>query len=207
MRIILGPKAGQFGIVGTNYCGPGYAGGKFPKSDEKPDFSVKPTENPVDKICKEHDEAYAKAKNSPTPEQGKLDADVKMISDIKELLRSSDSGESKALSADHLMTTCLVLAAFELKVPSYQWPAAIMEEVSDLIKKILDKLGEYALKADVDFSKYIEESCEIDPVCNADYSNSRKAVYDPLVLDLDGDGIETVGIATQIGRASCRERV
>lgn len=52
--LVPGSTPTQFGIAGTNYCGPGYANGKF-GGNADPNGEAK---GPIDEACQRHDVAY-----------------------------------------------------------------------------------------------------------------------------------------------------
>ena len=53
----------RFGIVGTNYCGPGYSDGKLLAPGEEAKMDKEPT-SAVDGSCKMHDVAYDTAQGT-----------------------------------------------------------------------------------------------------------------------------------------------
>jgi hypothetical protein len=185
MKFILGATWKQFGIAGTNYCGPGYANGEFGvKADPRGR-----TTGPVDDLCKEHDLAYDRAEESSTPAADRLVADLKLMADLDALV---DSG---TLSVQDLAVATAVVAAFDAKTNAYGVPSAVVEAADELLEKLFDALGTDSLSLGFGgivpgFS--IPRNQRIgDTFTAATVAAPRR---DPLVLDLDGDGIETVGV-------------
>ena len=60
---VQGSVLSQFGIEGTNYCGSGYADGKLLGPNEDATYTVRET-GPVDRLCKDHDQAYDALSNT-----------------------------------------------------------------------------------------------------------------------------------------------
>ncbi len=121
----------QFGIDGTNYCGPNYSNGEY---GAPPDPNG-PTTGPIDTLCKIHDLAYEGAKNSANPAELRLVADQNLIADMQALM---DSG---TLSAQDRTIAGLVIGAFVLKMDGYDIPTFIIEAAQRLLGDILDSLG------------------------------------------------------------------
>lgn len=74
----------QFGIEGTNYCGPGYADGKLLGPNDEATYTVPPT-GPVDNLCRDHDQAYDALSDSTNPAVDRLNADWELIHGMENL--------------------------------------------------------------------------------------------------------------------------
>jgi hypothetical protein len=153
----------QFGIAGTNYCGPGYTNGVL--GGEEVNQAGKTT-GPVDNACKTHDTSYGAADNSATPASDRLAADAKLMSDLTGLLLSGQ------LSAADAALATLMIGAFHGKSLFWDIPAAGLEAV---ISKALGATPDPLVRA-IKFVPYV----------------------DPLILDLDGDGLEITPLSQGI---------
>ncbi|WP_319244458.1 hypothetical protein [uncultured Propionivibrio sp.] len=193
MDVVSGSTLTEFGIKGTNYCGPGYSDGKFGGEARGESEGT----NRVDKVCKTHDIAYEDAAKSSTPAADRLAADSKLLNDIRDLVRGG------TLSPSESEIAAAIAAGFMYKRRYYDVPTALYEDAKRLLKDALDSLGindKNPLLVGFSPSSSIRYR-DIAPGANTSYGPSRTAIptpprRDPLVLDLDGDGIETLGIDT-----------
>lgn len=193
MEFVDGSTLTQFGIKGTKYCGPGYANGNFgERAQEDGEFN-----GPVDEACKNHDLAYDKANESATPAADRLAADTQLIADVSGLLSGGQ------LDAANMEIAVAILGAFIGKVGVYDIPAALIEAAQNLIRDLLRALGidddEPLVVEDFGNSFFVgdfEAFGEVSEVTNAPFLSARQFTprIDPLAFDLDGDGLETVGI-------------
>lgn len=189
LGFVQGSSWSSFGLVGTNYCGPNYTGGTLLGPGENGDFSV-PANGPVDGACKVHDQAYGDANNSATPAADRLAADLKLINDVSNLLNEGNLTQTETAQA------AAIAAAFIPKVNLWDIPAAVVEAAQGLLKKLFDDFGLTPLSIDVDGDFFLpDEPADISQDVNDDYAAARAWIFrDPLAIDLDNDGIETVGI-------------
>ncbi|WP_319243609.1 calcium-binding protein [uncultured Propionivibrio sp.] len=193
MEFVPGSTLTEFGIKGTNYCGPGYSDGKLGGKANGGGEAV----NEVDKVCRRHDKAYEEAEKSTTSAADRLTADSKLLEEIRDLVRGN------ALSPSESEIAAAMLAAFMYKRRYYDVPTALYEDAKRLLKDALDSLGindRNPLLVGFSPSSSLRYR-DIAPGANTGYGPSRTAIpipprRDPLVLDLDGDGIETLGIDT-----------
>jgi hypothetical protein len=189
---VKGSSLTRFGIEGTNYCGPGYADGKLLADREKATY-LPPGTSKVDEACKEHDQAYDALENSPTPAADRLAADMKLISDLSGMLERGELSQADAAMA------AIISAAFIAKGGYYDIPAAIIEAAQGLLRKLLDALGTegnpFTVEFDVD-----NGNLAISPWMNDAFTRAKTWTppRDPIILDLDGDGLETVGLASNV---------
>ncbi|SDI12717.1 calcium-binding protein [Propionivibrio dicarboxylicus] len=191
MEFIPGSTLTEFGIKGTNYCGPGYSDGKFGGDVDKNGTAT----NAVDNVCKIHDDGYTNAEKSATPAADRLAADSKLLNDIRDLVRGGTLSQSESEIA------AAMLAAFMYKRRYYDVPTSVAEDAKGLLKDILDSLGiNDKNPLGVGFSpSSLLRYRDVVGETNITYGRSRTAIpipprRDPLVLDLDSDGIETLGI-------------
>ncbi|WP_333839787.1 hypothetical protein [Pelomicrobium sp.] len=189
--IVKGSSLTQFGIEGTNYCGPGYADGKLLEQGENATYALDPT-SLVDKACMAHDQAYDGLKDSPNPAYDRMQADLKLIDDIAAALASGE------LSAYDAAVAAAVIGAFMGKTALYDVPAAVLEAARGLLQRLLDALGTEGNPFTADFG-YTPLSLISLEVWN-DFSRAKTWRWprDPIILDLDGDGLETVGLASNV---------
>jgi hypothetical protein len=189
--IVKGSSLTQFGIEGTNYCGPGYADGKLLGDKEEATYS-EPATGPVDEACKNHDQAYDALKDSPNPAYDRMQADLRLIDEVSAALASGE------LSAYDAAVAAAVIGAFLGKTALYDVPAAVLEAAGNLLQRLLDALGTDGNPFTADFG-YTPMSLVPGDVGDA-FSRAKNWVWprDPIILDLDGNGLETVGLAGNV---------
>ena len=116
------------------------------------------------------------------------------------------------LDAANMEWAVAVLGAFVVKVPLYDMPAALIEAAQtlietaqNLIRDLLRALGiddgEPLVLEDFGYAFFVGEFEAFEDSgesTNAPFLSARQFTprIDPLALDLDGDGLETVGIAS-----------
>ncbi len=132
---VQGSGLTQFGIAGTNYCGPGYADGTLLGPNEEATYKVPPT-GPVDTLCMDHDQAYDSLSSSADPAVDRLAADLALINGMADLMGSGQ------LSGRDLAIAAAVIAAFEAKAALYDIPAAVIEAAQNLLESLLDGLAD-----------------------------------------------------------------
>jgi len=116
----------NFGVAGTNYCGPNYANGTFGQSADPGGI----TTGPIDALCKAHDLSYDNALGSPTEWTQKLAADERLINDTRQLFEAGQlSDYDKAIAI-------AVLAAFDWKVNTVDYPVALAEALKNLTNSL-----------------------------------------------------------------------
>ncbi|MBK9311925.1 MAG: hypothetical protein IPN12_14660 [Rhodocyclaceae bacterium] len=147
-------------------------------------------------LCKSHDLSYDNALGSPTEWTQKLAADERLINDTRQLL------EARQLSDHDKGIAIAVLATFDWKVNTVDYPMALAEALKNLTNSLLDSLaGKPAIILDLVNPPGGWDGIrqQINDPTNIWYLRARNFVRrDPLAIDLDGDGIETVGVAAGV---------
>jgi hypothetical protein len=141
----------------------------------------------VDNLCRSHDIAYDGLNSSSNPAADRLAADTALINGTAELLASGQLSDRDAALA------FAVLVAFEGKLGLYDVPAWLLESFQNLLEALAGRLAQIggAILDVVVPSAHASQ----DPSLNDHYRQARGWIRrDPLAIDLDGDGIETVGV-------------
>ncbi|MFM9928403.1 hypothetical protein VLK31_35920, partial [Variovorax sp. H27-G14] len=177
----------NFPIRYGNYYGPNYTGGEIVSPGERGDFFLKPI-NATDAAARDHDWRYANADDALAAGRKDIsdwirnDADRIMATALAERIKELEKNQSRTfedsmeLSRAHNAKTIFdkkPLPNLPDPIERFQWerpaPPPLAQDASDGVVK--------------------PTIADATNMCYRDAKNSRQAV-DPLMLDLDGDGLE-----------------
>jgi hypothetical protein len=165
-----------------NWCGPGWGGGE---RTPKPDWRVKPDENTqIDPACREHDWRYHNAAGQPDEQGLKLLADLQLLQDIRNMNFDTMSDTEKGYAIDMATAFMIKLAAYDIFMTFGESVVNIKDKAKELFNDILGKIpGAIFMPKDPDE----------DPLYpHRDKFPDAREEISPVILDLDGDGVETI---------------
>ena len=208
--IRFGSSPFQYALFGTNNCGAGFSDGKFLAPGEEPSHNLDPT-NILDGFCGTHDLRTYQAEKSSNPYQNQLAADEQLRADIA---NAAATGQFK--TPEEIVQAAVVLGAFLFKDPLYTRPLAFQESVKSLLNDMLSGLTQgrelgRMLNSQEWATGSWNDLASLPSLNDPNWSPGQHFVdnrvattfnnfslypqrTDPFTLDLDGDGIETVGI-------------
>jgi hypothetical protein len=170
-----------------NYGGLGWTGGQFTPPDKDPNTQI-PALDKLDEIFMNHDLAYGKTKGLSDYQRvlAIMAADKAMLDGIDNMLRDAVISGQK-LGPDLVLAAVMAQKAFETK------------RVADIVSLV----GKIPLHLDADAFVVIPSAGGNEALITAlqsQFQNALTVAIDPLVLDLDGDGVETTTLSkTSIG--------
>jgi hypothetical protein len=188
--------------TGGNWGGSGWSGGE---RTDNPNWDVPPAPNAfgqpsqVDTACKQHDIAYAAAKSQPNEQELILQADFALLQAICQI-------NPEQMDSSEKIYVGLIAAAFNEKIAKIDIPMigleAIKHAATDLFDTIWGAVGAPILENDMSlFINYIFPLLNMNiPLDESNsffqyaFATTLPLRRDPLILDLDGDGIETTNV-------------
>lgn len=138
-------NAADYLPVHGNYCGPGWTGGQRVRPGQAGNFDVEPADY-IDRLCKEHDQAYAQAADTANPAMAAnivLEADTNLVRDAYNLLARGEykgSTIDSPLSMDEMVYAQLTIDAFVMKITTVDSANVIKGEMQGILKDLVDSI-------------------------------------------------------------------
>ncbi|MFH2046816.1 MAG: hypothetical protein ABIK92_16925, partial [Pseudomonadota bacterium] len=188
--------------TGGNWGGPGWSGGQ---RTDNPNWAVPPALNAfnqqsqVDAACKQHDFDYAAAEGQANEAELIFQADFELLKAISQISSDQMDGQEQ-------LYACLVAFAFTEKIAKVDIPStateAIKNAAKDLFNLIWSTIARQVLNNSMGFFiNFIMPLVNMESPFSKMYdffknagSATTPSHKDPLIVDLDGDGIETIGL-------------
>ena len=199
-----------------NFAGPGYsAGTREPVTEQQivntPVAKVEGRDDYIDLIAQQHDLAYARAEKQTgdAKRNAIIAADQALINATQELLAKDGRGEISLTVGERDYGNAM-LSLFKLKQGFNISKDNVMDETEYLaeiwrlvLNDALSKLNRSPQYPSMPSDAYDTRRCHspIDPTKPNSFLSSkswRPVPSDPFVLDLDGDGIETINVTSGI---------
>lgn len=199
-----------------NFAGPGYsAGTREPVTREQianaPVATVEGREDYIDLIAQQHDLAYydAEQQTGDAKRNAIIAADQELINATQELLAKDGRGEIHLTVGERDYGNAM-LSLFKLKQGFNISKDNVMDETEYLaeiwrlvINDALSKMNRSPQYPAMPAGSYDTRRCHppIDPTKPNEFFGSkswRPAPSDPFILDLDGDGVETINVTSGI---------
>jgi hypothetical protein len=215
----INPRTGVRTWTYGKWGGAGWSNGKFTPPGTAPDWTGD-TDSKLDEVFRSHDRQYEDAKKAYTKSKQTdadktaywnaiIQADKAMIKNIDTLRKSGDLGnppsELQEASDDYsaagqaqTIFAILVLPEREKSRDLLADPRQLYEEEKVLAPAGITEAGLASALPAFGFVLGLTQS--LTALINSTYLTATSArpapvYYDPIAIDLDGDGIETVGIA------------
>ena len=201
------PYTGKSTWTYGNWGGGGWSAGEFTPPGQEPDWNVR-SESSLDEVFRSHDRAYEDAKKAWEAGSGAdvdkvaywdaiIQADRDMLKGIDDLRKSGELGNPPGIgpvSSDYVAATqataafLLVLKERELSRDRLADPRRLYED------------GEWLAPSDPRTLMEIEFGVTFDPRDRVienikDQTQTASTIRSPIILDLDGAGINTVGLS------------
>ncbi|MBU1052985.1 MAG: hypothetical protein KKC46_04045 [Proteobacteria bacterium] len=188
--------------TGGNWGGPGWSGGQ---RTDNPNWGMPPALNAfnqpsqVDAACKQHDFDYAAAEGQANEAELIFQADFELLKAISQISSDQMDGQEQ-------LYTCLVAFAFTEKIAKVDIPSTATEAIKNAAKDLFNLIWSTIARQVVNnsmgfFINFIMPLVNMESPFSKIYdffknagSAATPSRKDPLIVDLDGDGIETTNL-------------